>query len=68
MDNSDNSGIMNNSEIAQQFEKSNLKAFLYRRTTFGNLNMVGKGFVESEMLVVLKNFDFSLSTVLVLTD
>lgn len=68
MDNSDNSDIMNNSKIAQQFEKSNLKAFLYSWTTFGNLNIVGKGFVESKMLVVLKNFDISLSTVLVLTD
>lgn len=68
MDNSDNSDIMNNSKIAQQFEKSNLKVFLYSWTTFGNLNIVGKVFVESEMLVVLKNFDISLSTVLVLTD
>ena len=68
MDNSDNSDIMNNSKIAQQFEKSNLKVFLYCWTTFGNLNIVGKVFVESEMLVVLKNFDISLSTVLVLTD
>ena len=55
--------ILDNGEIGQQFEKSNLKSFLYPGTTLVTLSIVGKTPVENKMLNISANCHSSVTLI-----